>query len=106
MNIELTLHQHKVNGLEFQRIHVENKAEGGVLSPSDIKGLDPSKLPGLTWAKGVVIEGRAPVWVYAALVHECHPARWVGTADPRLGVIVIETHHPEVEVGQVIPLTI
>jgi CRISPR-associated protein Csx3 len=106
MTIELNLHQHSVDGLEFQRIHFENKAEGGVLAPADIKGVDPSKLEKLTWAKGVVIEGRGPVWLYAYLVHECHPAKWVGTYDPRLGVVVVETHSPEVSVGQMIELAI
>ncbi len=98
MNIELTLHQHQADGLEFQRLHIENKADGGILSPSDLKDL---KMPeGLTWTKGVVLEGRAPVWVYAALVHECHPAPWVATYDSRLGGVVVSTHSKEVAIAQ------
>ncbi len=104
MNIELTLHQHSVDDLNFQRLHIENNAEGGILSPDDLKDI---KLPsGLTWTKGVVLEGRAPVWVYAALVHECHPAPWVATYDSRLGGIVVSTHSKEFEVSRRIPFEV
>lgn len=98
MSIELTLHQHQVGELSFQRLHIENKAEGGILTPEDVKTI---KLPeGLTWQKGVVLEGRAPVWVYGVLVHECHPAPWVATYDSRLGGIVVATHSIECAIGQ------
>lgn len=60
----------------------------------------------LRWDRGVVINGRAPVWLYAALVHLCHPARWIATVDPRLGgAVVVVRHHPDAPaIGQVIPL--
>ena len=51
---------------------------------------------------GVVLTGRAPIWLYGWLVHECHFTRWVACYDPRLGAVVVESHTPEVRVGQVI----
>ncbi|MEO0808608.1 MAG: CRISPR-associated ring nuclease Crn3/Csx3, partial [Cyanobacteria bacterium J06643_4] len=59
-------------------------------------GIDPRK--------GVLISGRAPVWLYAYLVHECHPTLWVACFDPRLGAVVTSTHSTDVSVGSVIPL--
>ena len=38
----------------------------------------------LVWSIGVVIEGKAPIWLYSYLVHECHAAVWVACFDPRL----------------------
>ena len=51
-----------------------------------------------------MISGRAPVWLYVYLAHECHPTAWVACFDPRLGAVVTFTHAHAVRVGQVIPL--
>jgi len=55
---------------------------------------------------GVVISGRGPVWLYAALVHHFHPAAWVATFDPRLaGGVVTQRHvHLAPPIGEVISL--
>ncbi|MGB0563557.1 MAG: CRISPR-associated ring nuclease Crn3/Csx3 [Spirulinaceae cyanobacterium] len=76
----------------------------GIAEPQDLSGL---QLPGsINWSKGMVLSGRAPIWVYAYLVHECHAAAWVACYDPRLaGAVVVESHRKGVEVGRVIPLT-
>jgi CRISPR-associated protein, Csx3 family len=45
------------------------------------------------FSQGIVIEGRGAIWLYGYLVHECHPAAWVGCYDPRLdGAVVVATH--------------
>lgn len=53
---------------------------------------------------GVVISGRGPIWLYAALVHHYHPAAWVATFDPRLGGgVVVERHtHDSPALGEII----
>ena len=71
----------------------------GPISPEELKNLE---VPKVDFKKGVVISGRGPVWLYAFLVHEYHPARWVGTFDPRLGAVVVQSHTTEVQVGDVI----
>jgi CRISPR-associated protein Csx3 len=55
----------------------------------------------------VVIEGRAPIWRYGMALHRLHgsPAAAVATFDPRLGAVVVASHHPHYHDGQVIPLT-
>jgi len=61
--------------------------------------------PGLDWRKGVIINGRAPIWLYAYLVHQCHPAAWLAVVDPRQGAVVVEAHHPDAPaVGSIIAL--
>lgn len=72
---------------------------------ADHKDLATLVLPdGMDWRRGVVINGKAPIWLYANLVHQCHPAVWVAVMDPRLGAVVIEAHHPDAPmVGSVIP---
>lgn len=81
---------------------IEIKIDGGICEPSDLKNLG---YPLVNYQKGVIISGRAPVWVFATLVHEFHPALWVATFDPRLGGgIVVQTHSKDYSVGDIIPL--
>lgn len=88
---------------EFPCQRIEIAIVGGIAEPQDIATL---QLPtGLDWAKGIVLSGRAPIWVYGALVHQCHAAAWVACYDPRLaGAVVVESHRKGIVAGQVIPL--
>jgi CRISPR-associated protein Csx3 len=89
----------QINNLAFQVIEIWID---GIATPDDLSQL---RLPaGIDTRQGVVLTGRAPIWLYGWLVHECHFTRWVACYDPRLGAVVIESHTPEVRVGQVIPL--
>lgn len=79
---------------------------GGTLSPSMMESfveiVQESKPP-LT--KGVVLSGRLPVWVFGSLIHELHPAAWVGTFDPRTGgAVVVQAHTRGVVRGQIIQI--
>ena len=67
--------------------------------------LAPAQLPELLRAvedavpaagtEPVVLSGRLPVWVFAALAHTYHPRPWVATFDPRLGgAVVVQSHMP------------
>jgi len=79
---------------------VEFEIEGGVCNPNDLKGLN---MPAIDHTKGVVISGRGPIWLYGVILHEYHPAKWVGVFDPRLGGgVVVQSHDPEVKVGDVV----
>ncbi len=82
---------------------VKFEIPGGVTTPqefSDAVSEVGKQLPG---ELPVLINGRGPVWGYAMLVHEAHPAPAVATFDPRLGYIVVATHDENYKVGQVIP---
>ena len=74
----------------------------GPISPETLENL---KFPKVTPTKGVIISGRGPIWLYAALVHAYHATRWVATHDPRLGGgVVVTSHVPEIVPGMVIKM--
>ena len=61
-------------------------------------------LPDIPRGALVVIEGRAPVWRYGLAFHRLHgsPAAAIAVFDPRLGAVVVASHHPNWRDGQVI----
>lgn len=61
-------------------------------------------LPDIPRAALVVIEGRAPIWRYGMAFHRLHgsPAGAIAVFDPRLGVVVVASHHPNWREGQVL----
>jgi CRISPR-associated protein Csx3 len=93
-----------LEGLPYQHLRIQITTENGIISPTDIKGL---KLPNtVDYSQGIVLEGKAPIWLYGYLVHECHPAAWVACYDSRLGAVVVATHSPEINVSQVFKLNL
>jgi len=52
---------------------------------------------------GLILDGRGPIWAYAMMVHEGHSSSWIGIHDPRLGMVIVESHSSSVAVGAVIP---
>jgi len=75
----------------------------GPISPEELKKITT---PEVNFKKGVVLSGKGPVWLFAYLVHEYHPARWVATYDPRLGAVVVQTHDPAIQAGDVIEVEV
>lgn len=109
--IELSaIAHHTTQGIPYQHLHIRIIAPNGIIAPADLKNLT---LPNhIIWSQGVVIEGKAPTWLYAYLVHACHIAAWVATFDPRLGQdiahagggVVVATHCQQVAVGEVLSI--
>jgi CRISPR-associated protein Csx3 len=82
---------------------VNIEIEGGTCEPADLKTL---VVPTVKGNKGVVLNGRAPIWVFGTLIHHFHATQWVATNDPRQGgAIIVESHKSGVAVGDVIPLS-
>lgn len=104
-NLELEVIPHTTDdGIAYQHLHFQIMTDDALIEPEDLKGLS---LPAdIDFKQGVVIEGQGPIWLYSYLVHECHPAAWVGCYDPRLGGVVVSTHSRQVTIGQVLPLTL
>ncbi|MBZ8182643.1 CRISPR-associated ring nuclease Crn3/Csx3 [Oscillatoria salina] len=101
IQLKIISHETKDN-LPYQHLHIEITKANGIITPADLKGL---KLPrGIDFSQGIVIEGKAPIWCYGYLVHECHPAAWVGCYDTRLGAVVVATHTPDINVAQVLKI--
>ena len=104
-SVRLTLSHHKTTGgLAYQQVMIELVSRDRLTTPAVLPTL--TLPPGLDPRKGVLLSGRAPVWLYAHLVHECHPTLWVACFDPRLGAVVTSTHSAVVRVGQVIPMEV
>jgi CRISPR-associated protein Csx3 len=95
--------QQTPEGLTYQYLNIRLTTTDGIISPEDLRGLQLPET--IDWRQGVVIEGRAPIWLYGYLVHLCHPALWVACYDSRLGAVVVATHTHAVTVGQVLPLS-
>lgn len=80
----------------------------GALDPAVLADIEADLNTLLDWidfSKGFIISGRGPVWLYGAIIHHLHPARWVATHDPRLGGgVVVQTHVADTAMGQVIPM--
>jgi len=86
-------------------ILLQFELDSGVIDPSELEEA-VAKAPPLPGNKGVVISGRGPIWLFAALCHKYHPSQWVATYDPRLGAVVVETHTKKRRVGEVISTTL
>ncbi|APB32952.1 CRISPR-associated Csx3 family protein [Gloeomargarita lithophora Alchichica-D10] len=89
-------------GLGCQVVEIELLRPDRLMFPENLTHLHLP--PQLDPRRGVILTGRAPIWLYGWLVHACHHTRWVACYDPRLGAIVVNTHHPEVTLGQVLLL--
>lgn len=95
-NVKFTVNEEK----EFTLISFEMD---DILNPEDLVTLTPPKVDG---AKGVVLSGRGPIWLYCFLTHFYHPSRFIATYDPRLeGAVIVERHAPDYKLGSVIRLT-
>ena len=80
----------------FIEIQIED-----TITPYDLKEVDFPQIPS---HKGVIISGRAPIWLHSAIAHECDPSLWVAHFDPRIGGgVVTQSHTPSKKVGDFIP---
>lgn len=77
---------------------------GGVTTPAEFsEAVEENKASFVAGEKGLIVDGRGPVWAFAMIVHEGHPSAFIATRDPRLGAVVVETHTPGVKRGDVVP---
>ena len=89
-------------GLAYQILSIELVTPDRLITPENLKSI---RLPvGIDARVGMIVSGRAPIWLYCYLVHELHPVAWVACFDPRIGAVVVATHTHQVQVGEVIPL--
>lgn len=105
-NIELTLSElSSFQDLPYQLLSIHIITPDRLIEPTDLQDL---QLPvAIDSTIGVIISGRAPIWLYGFLIHELHPTPWVAVYDPRLGGgVVVSTHSRLAKVGQLIPLRV
>lgn len=65
-------------------------------------------VPAIPRGSLVIVEGRAPIWRYAMAFHRLHgsPAAAIAVYDPRLGAVVVASHHPQYREGQVFDIKV
>ena len=55
-------------------------------------------------AGGVILDGRLPNWLWAALARRYHTAAWVACYQPQLGgSVLVRSHDARFPVGHVLP---
>jgi len=61
-------------------------------------------LPSIPRGSLVIIEGRAPIWRYGMAFHKLHgsAAAAIAVYDPRIGAVVVASHHPDYHETQVV----
>jgi CRISPR-associated protein Csx3 len=91
--------QKTIEGIPYQLLRINLIT--GIIEPQDLKNL---QLPdSLDNTQGVIIEGKAPIWLYGYLIHQCHATPWVGCYDPRLGgAVIVESHHKGIYSGDIV----
>lgn len=102
--IALSLSERRwLQSISYQVLTIELTSPDRMIQPQDLGEL---RLPtGIDATGGVVISGRAPIWLYGYLVHELHPTAWVACYDPRLnGAVVVATHSRQTEIGAILPV--
>jgi len=87
---------------DYTIVHFE--LGNNTITPEILKKLKPPKVDG---AKGVILSGRGPIWLYCYLTHYYHPTKFIATFDPRIGgAIIVESHSQNYRVGKVIKVNI
>ncbi|WP_024547090.1 CRISPR-associated ring nuclease Crn3/Csx3 [Picosynechococcus sp. NKBG15041c] len=105
MTLTIQLHLSSIRHYQswsYQILSIELIAKDRLTNPTDLQYLSIPEH--LDTTGGVVISGRAPIWLYSYLVHELHPTAWVACYDPRLGAVVVATHSTQTKIGQVLPI--
>jgi len=67
----------------------------------DLDTANELPVPTVPIDRGVVLDGKLPNWLVAALVRSYRAAAWVAIYQPQLGDIVIGSHVPGVQVGEI-----
>ncbi len=77
-----------------------------VIGPEEIAALQPPAELLSRRTLGLVLSGRAPVWLFCALTEWAHPFAWLGAYDPRLGGAVVVARHVAnaPAIGAVVPV--
>lgn len=91
---------------QYTLAHFAVADAGGLLSESDLPLIELPPAVGGREARGLVLSGRGPVWLYAYLTHLAHAFAWLGIFDPRLsGAVVVARHRPDApSIGEVVPV--
>jgi CRISPR-associated protein Csx3 len=87
-------------GRKYQFLLITLTRSDYLIQPEDLIGVElPS---GIDTTAGVVISGRAPIWLYAYLSDKLYFTAWVACYEAPLGAVVVATRCDVVDIGEVI----
>ncbi len=64
----------------------------------------PFGVPTIPPGTGIILDGKLPAWLYAALVRHYTHAAWLAVRYPSLGAIVVASQHADYPLGRVLHL--
>jgi CRISPR-associated protein Csx3 len=77
----------------------------GITSPDEFASSIEVIESSLTGPFIVCITGDGPTWGYAMIVHAAHASKAVAIYDPNLGYVIVQSHTPDLYLGQTISLS-
>ncbi|MGB3511894.1 MAG: CRISPR-associated ring nuclease Crn3/Csx3, partial [Microcoleaceae cyanobacterium] len=101
LNLELTAIALKSNTRDYQTLAISYS--GKMIEYEDILSLKiPEKID---WEKGIILFGKAPIWLYSHLVWRCHKAAWIACFQPGLNAaVIVSSKVKEFQPGDTIPI--
>jgi CRISPR-associated protein Csx3 len=78
------------------------KIPGGITSPAEFAAAVAEIEDRLTGNLPILIDGRGPMWGYGMLFHLAHATPAIAVYDPRLGYVVVQSHDPRFQVGEIL----
>ena len=88
--------------LEYQLLSIEIVSRDSIIIPQDLATLE---LPtGIESDRGIVLEGRAPNWLYSYLLQALPAMLWIASYDPKYGAVVVSARSQQVQVGQILEI--
>lgn len=92
------------DGISYQHLFISLPNNHYHLTPDCLSCLE---LPFLESHLGIILEGKAPLWLYSYLAYSYRDALWVGCYQLQAnGGIVVNSNTPNVHIGQKIPIVI
>jgi CRISPR-associated protein Csx3 len=78
---------------------------GGITTPAEFAAAVAAIEISLSGNLPLLVNGRGPIWGYGMLFHLAHATPAIAAYDPRLGYVVIQSHDPRFQVGQILTIT-
>jgi CRISPR-associated protein Csx3 len=79
---------------------------GGITSPAEFAAAVSAIEQQLTGSLPILINGRGPIWGYGMLFHLAHATPAIAVYDPRLGYVVVQSHDPRFQVGDILTIEV
>ena len=102
-SIHMQLSEQQIyESLKYQWLTIAISSSDKLVVPKDLISL---KLPEfINTDIGIIVTGRAPIWLYSYLMRTLPDIVWIASYDPRFGAVVVSTQSQEVHTGQILPL--